>query len=89
MDRAVATSVAQHKAFFFIEKDSAGSVIDYMPAVSGKLNIVPEGNALAALAEDYANMLADQVMLGDALTFEQLMQTCREIEIQANRAALL
>lgn len=89
MDRAVATSVAQHKAFFFIEKDSAGSIIDYMPAVSGKLNIVPEGNALAALAEDYAHMLADQVMLGDALTFEQLMQACREIEIQANRAALL
>ncbi len=59
-----------------------------MPAVSGKLNIVPEGNALAALAEDYANMLANQVMLGDALTFEQLMQACREIEIQANRAVI-
>ena len=88
MDRAVATSVAQHKSFFFIEKDGAGSVIDYMPAVSGKLNIIPEGNALAALAEDYANMLADQVMLGDALSFDQLMKTCREIEVQANRAAL-
>jgi acetaldehyde dehydrogenase (acetylating) len=88
MDRAVATSVAQHKSFFFIEKDGAGSVIDYLPAVSGKLNIIPEGNALAALAEDYANMLADQVMLGDALSFEQLMKACREIEIQANRAAL-
>lgn len=87
MDRAVATSVAQHKSFFFVEKDSAGSAIDYLPAVSGGLKIVPEGNALAALAEDYANMLADQVMLGDALTFEQLMQACREIEIQANRAA--
>lgn len=88
VDRAVATSVARHKSFFFIEKDGAGSVIDYLPAVSGKLNIVPEGNALAALAEDYANMLVDQVMLGDALTFEQLMKACREIEIQANRAAL-
>ena len=86
MDRAVAKSVAQHKSFFFIEKDSAGSVIDYMPAVSGKLNLVPEGNALAALAEDYANMLADQVMLGDALAFDQLMQACRDIEIQANQA---
>jgi len=88
VDRAVAMSVAQHKSFFFIEKDSAGNVIDYLPTVSGKLNIVPEGNALAALAEDYANMLADQVMLGDALTFEQLMRACREIEIQANRATL-
>ncbi|MBU1664986.1 MAG: nucleotidyl transferase AbiEii/AbiGii toxin family protein [Gammaproteobacteria bacterium] len=88
VDRAVATSVVQHKSCFFIEKDSAGSVIDYMPAVSGKLNIVPEGNALAALAEDYTNMLADQVMLGDALSFDRLMRACRDIEIQANRDAL-
>ncbi len=39
MDRVVATSVAQHKAYFFIEKDSAGSVIDYMPGVSGRCAI--------------------------------------------------
>lgn len=88
VDRTVATSVAQHKSFFFIEKDSAGNLIDYLSAVSGKLNIVPEGNALAALAEDYANMLADQVMVGEALTFELLMQECREIEALANQAAL-
>ena len=53
-----------------------------MPAVSGKLNLVPEGNALAALAEDNANMLADQVMLGDALTLEQF---CRLVEKSKSR----
>jgi hypothetical protein len=57
--------------------------------VSGKVDIFPEDNALAALAEDYANMLADQIMLGDCLNFEQLMKARREIEIRANRAALL
>ncbi|MHB8416267.1 MAG: hypothetical protein ACYDDA_07735 [Acidiferrobacteraceae bacterium] len=41
----------------------------------------------AALAADYASMLADQVMLGDALTFDQLMQACSEIETRANKAA--
>lgn len=56
--------------------------------MSGKLDILPEDNALAALAEDYANMLAGQIMLGDALNFEQLMKARREIEIRANRAAL-
>lgn len=83
-DRAVANAVAQHKSFFFIEKDSAGGVIDYMPAVTGQLKIVPVGAARTALAEDYANMLEDQVMLGYALTFDQLMQACSEIETQAN-----
>ena len=83
-DRAVANAVAQHKSFFFVEKNSAGGVIDYMPAVTGQLKIVPVGAARTALAEDYANMLEDQVMLGYALTFDQLMQACSEIETQAN-----
>ena len=86
-DRVVATAVAQHKSFFFIEKDTVGGVIDYMPAVTGHLKIVPEGEARAALSDDYANMLADQVMLGQALTFDQLMQACSEVETQANNAA--
>jgi len=83
-DREVAVSVARHKSFFFIEKDSAGATIDYDPAVMGQLKIVPEGDALAALAEDYDKMIADEVMLGKALTFEQLMRACGEIETQAN-----
>ena len=87
-DRAVAASVAQHKSFFFIEKDSAGGAIDYLPAVTGHLNIVPAGDALTALADDYANMCADQIMLGEALTFEHLMQACREVETLANKAAV-
>lgn len=87
-DRAVATAVAQHKSFFFIEKNAAGAVIDYAPAVTGHLHLVPAGEARAALADDYANMLADQVMLGEAVSFDQLMQACSEIESQANKAAL-
>lgn len=87
-DHAVATSVARHKSFCFIEKDSAGNIINSLSAISGRMNIVPKDKALAALAKDNANMLADQVMLGDALTLVQLIYACREIEIQANLAAL-
>ena len=86
-DRAVATAVVQHKSFFFIEKDTGGRVIDYMPAVTGHLKIVPEGEALEALAADYANMLADAVMVGEALPFDQLMQACGDVETQVNEAA--
>ncbi|MFD2272488.1 hypothetical protein ACFS07_18585 [Undibacterium arcticum] len=55
----------------------------------GHLNIVPAGDARTALADDYANMRADQVMLGNALSFDQLMQACSEVETQANKAAVL
>ena len=85
-DRRVAKAVAEHKSYFFIEKDSAGGVIDYFPAVAGGLQIVPEGAARDALAADYANMLADDVMVGDALPFDQLMTACTEVAARANSA---
>ena len=81
----VANAVAQHKSFFFAEKSSAGDAIDYQLAVSGQLKIVPQGDARRALAVDYANMLADQVMVGNALPFDDLMRACSDIEVQANR----
>lgn len=86
-DRAVAKAVAEHKSYFFIEKDTKGAVIDYFPAAAGKLQIVPEGAALDALAIDYANMLADEVMVGAALPFDQLMAACAEVAAKANAAA--
>ncbi|MEO8059321.1 MAG: nucleotidyl transferase AbiEii/AbiGii toxin family protein [Burkholderiales bacterium] len=86
-DRAVAKAVAEHKSYFFIEKDTKGAVIDYFPAAAGKLQIVPEGAARDALATDYANMLADELMVGDALPFDQLMVACAELAAKANAAA--
>ena len=88
-NRTVAAAVAQHKSFFFIEKDVDGSVIDYSSAVTGHLKIIPEGKAREALAADYAAMLADEVMVGDALPFDRLMQACSEVEAKANETAAL
>ena len=85
-DRGVAKAVAEHKSYFFAEKDAAGGVIDYFPAVTGELQIVPEGAARDALAADYGNMLADEVMVGDALPFDQLMMACTEVAARANSA---
>ncbi|MCW8206158.1 nucleotidyl transferase AbiEii/AbiGii toxin family protein [Verminephrobacter aporrectodeae subsp. tuberculatae] len=86
-DRAVARAVAAHKSFFFSEKDSGGDPIDYLIAVNGALQIVPEGAAREALAADYARMREDDVMVGNALPFDELMQACAEAAARANAAA--
>lgn len=87
-DRAVAGVVARHKSCFFIEKDRDGQTINYVAATSGHLKIVPEDEAKVALAKDYAAMLADEVMVGDALAFHELLSACAELEAKVNLAAL-
>ncbi|MFX5839352.1 nucleotidyl transferase AbiEii/AbiGii toxin family protein, partial [Acinetobacter baumannii] len=68
------------------EKDANGQVIDYMHAVSGHLQLAPTGQARDALAEDYALMVADDVMVGQALAFNDLMQACEALEQRINAA---
>ena len=88
-DRAVARAVANHKSHFFSEKDVEGKVIDYFAAVEGGLQIVPDGAARESLAADYAKMLEDQVMIGNALPFDDLMKVCSEIAASANAVPAL
>ncbi len=86
-DRTVARAVAEHKSYFFCEKDAGGEVIDYFRAVEGALQIVPTGAARESLASDYASMLEDEVMVGNALPFDQLMQACAEVAARSNMGA--
>lgn len=87
-DRTVAHAVAWHKSHFFIEKDAGGRVIDYVSATTGHLKIIPEGQARKILAEDYAAMLADEVIVGNALPFDDLLEACADLEARINRAAV-
>lgn len=86
-DREVAQAVAEHKSLFFIEKDADGAVIDYFVATSGELQIVPDGTAREALASDYDSMRADDILVGNALPFDALMDACTSVAQAANAAA--
>jgi len=55
--------------------------------LAGSLQLVPQGAAREALAADYDGMLEDQVMVGDALPFQDLMAACEEVASRANAAA--
>ena len=84
-DGAIAEGVAAHNAAFFREKDLSGDWVDYRAVIAGGLRLVPVGDALVALAEDYARMVDDGWLLDDAEPFDALMDTCQAIEVRANR----
>jgi hypothetical protein len=83
-DRALGEAVARHKAMFFPEKAADRSVIDYARAVGGELRLVPEAAARDALADDYARMIDDGLLLEEAESFDALMERCRLIAERAN-----
>ena len=85
-DRSLALSVARHKAAFFREKDAAGRWIDYEAAVSGGLQLVPDGFARNALQEDYERMVSDGMLDDDAEPFDLLIGNCAELAARANGA---
>ncbi len=85
-DRALALSVARHKAAFFREKDAGGQWIDYGAAVSGGLQLVPDGLARNALREDYERMISDGMLLDNAEPFDLLIDNCADLEARANDA---
>ena len=86
VDRALALSVARHKAAFFREKDAGGQWIDYGTAVSGELRLVPDGFSRHALEEDYERMISNGMLLDDAEPFDRLMERCADLEVRANDA---
>ncbi|MBY3348902.1 hypothetical protein [Rhizobium laguerreae] len=61
-------------------------VIDYERAVVGGLLLVPEHDARAALADDYAHMVNDGLLLGRSEPFDELMEKCANIATRANEA---
>lgn len=83
-DLETANAVVQHKSFFFIEKNIAGEKINYAAAVSGRLCLVPEGNAHSSLENDYTKMIEDGVLINTTISFKDLMEICAQAQYQIN-----
>jgi hypothetical protein len=87
VNRDLAKAVAAHKAVFFREKDTEGKEIDYLAAVTGGLQLVPDGEARDLLATDYRKMLDDGLLPSGAESFEEIMASCGAIQARANGTA--
>lgn len=83
-DRALARDVARHKQHFFREKSQAGDLIEYDRAVSGALCLVPTGEPLPALEEDYNRMLDAGLLNADAAPFTELIERLSRLQSRAN-----
>jgi hypothetical protein len=88
-DRALARSVAEHKSMFFIEKNAAGTRIDYFAATGGQLQLIPTGDSLTALENDYAAMLDDGLLALNSPSFAEIIEVCRTVQDEANRQGKL
>jgi hypothetical protein len=84
--RQYGEQVVAHKSMFFVEKDQSGASIDYAECLRGQLRLVPTGTAYEALAEDYAKMAEDGILLQNPQNFQTLLGECAEIEQRLNRA---
>lgn len=77
--------VAENKTAFFRENDAEGRTIDYYEAVSGKLQLIPEGDARELLELDFRAMIEGGMLPESTSSFPQLLAQCLEAEETANR----
>ena len=88
-DQLLARAVAEHKSVFFVEKDAAGAKIDYFAATTGQLKLIPAGESLTALENDYAAMLEDGLLALNQPSFADIIAQCCTIQDEANRQAIV
>lgn len=84
-DSTLAKAVAEHKNMYFSEKDAQGGKIDYFAAASGNLQLIPEGDSLVALEQDYSAMVADGLLPVDQPGFESIIEQCRTVQDEVNK----
>ncbi|WP_448478069.1 nucleotidyl transferase AbiEii/AbiGii toxin family protein [Pseudoxanthomonas mexicana] len=85
-DRSLAKQVAEHKQAFFSEKDVDRTTIAYDEAINGGLQLVPTGEALQHLKEDYESMVANGLLEGTPISFDALMANCATLTDKCNAA---
>ena len=83
-ERDLGEEVARHKQHFFREKDRSGETIDYRDAVRGSLHLIPIGDALEALRQDYQQMLDAGLLQSDASIFDDLIDRLAVLEDRVN-----
>ncbi|MBV9568519.1 MAG: nucleotidyl transferase AbiEii/AbiGii toxin family protein [Hyphomicrobiales bacterium] len=83
-DVPLAKEVAEWKGKFFRARDQTGKTIDYIAAVSGQLQLVPDEKGAKELKADYQKMADAGILLDEAGPFPELMKRCSALQDRAN-----
>lgn len=78
-DRELAQHVAEHKSAFFAVKG-----VDYVQAVRGGLQLLPDGELKALLRADYDAMVGNGLLNPRTPSFDDLLARCRDLQDRAN-----
>jgi hypothetical protein len=62
-----------------------GAKINYFSAVNGQLKLIPTGESLITLENDYSEMLKDGLLALNQSSFSELIDECRVIEVKINQ----
>jgi len=76
--------VVAHKSKFFAAKGRDGNAISYQECLQGNLRLVPDGEALQSLREDYEKMVQEGFMFNNDLGFDSVISKCQELETMVN-----
>lgn len=79
LDRTDLETVVRYKKVFFPR-----STTNYDACLEGRFRIVPDTDGLAALANDYREMIDSGIFLGEPPTCEAVAVRLRELEDEIN-----
>ncbi|OTA18145.1 nucleotidyltransferase [Xenorhabdus beddingii] len=74
-DRGLLEDVVRHKAVFFNARYAG-----YEECLAGRLVLLPNNEVLPALKADYQNMISAEMIYGMAPSFDELIETIKQIE---------
>ena len=80
-DVALLKDVLQIKETFY-----RASYSSYDRCLTGELRLIPEKNLISALYSDYQAMLDAQMFYGIRLSFDDIVERLRTLEIELNKA---
>lgn len=78
-DYALLADVVKHKKVFY-----NASYANYEACLSGRLRLIPEDSGLAVLRDDYQRMISAGMFIGEAPSFDVIIDRLRTLELTVN-----
>jgi hypothetical protein len=83
-DRRLFEDVVKHKKIFF-----HASYAKYDDCLAGRLRLLPDGDDISGLKDDYKKMVSAEMIYGEVPEFDEIIEKIRDIESRVNQLGKL